>query len=643
MIEPTGGGPRPISPQLALRVAVLGGVAVVLFAVVFFRLWYLQVLSGNDYVSQANDNRVREVRVQAPRGDIVDRTGRVIVASRPATVVEISPAELPAPGAPRRALYARLGKVLQLSPQRIQRSVIEQRQVLPYAPAIVKTDVPQAELDFLLERATRFPGVTPDTVFLRSYPQGQLAAQLLGTVGQIGPDQLKRQRFRGVKQGTVVGQSGLEYTYDRYLRGRDGAQLLQVNAEGQLTRTLRQRPPVPGRQLKLSLDLALQKEGQAALLRAGGGKPGAFVALDPRDGRVLAMGSAPSFDPSVFAKPISKARYAALNSEANGAPLFDRAIGGLYPTGSTFKPITATAALRQGVITPQTPIFDAGCFNAGAQQFCSPGDQGHGSVALSRALQVSSDVFFYTLGARLNSTTREPLQKTARQFGLGRPTGIDLPDEGTGNVPDRAWRARIARRELACEKRRKVASCGISDGRPWSIGDNINLAVGQGDLQASPLQMAVAYSALFNRDGTVPTPHLGLEVDDSQGRLVQELSKPAARHIAIDQSSRDAIKAGLHLAASTPQGTSGDVFAGWPQGRYPVFGKTGTAERSGQRDQSWYVCFVPDPKGGRPIVVAVTIEQGGFGAEAAAPAARLILSKWFGVKAEFVAGKSGTF
>ena len=643
---PSGGGDDrrpPVTPQMALRVAVLGGIAVVLFATVFFRLWYLEVLSGGQYVSQANDNRVREVRVQAPRGDIVDRNGRTLVSNRQATVVQVTPGELPAPGPKRRALYARLGKVLQERPESIQNDIIEQRKALPYAPATIKTDVPQSVLDYLKERKTDFPGVDTPLVYLRRYPFGTLAAQMLGNVGQINPTQLHEKHFRGVKEGTIVGQGGVEFQYDRYLRGRDGAKLLQVNALGDFRGVIRQRQPVAGRSLKLTLDLGLQKVGQQALLRAGGGKPGAFVAMDPSSGEVLGLGSYPSYDPTIFTKPIATKTYNALNSEANGAPLFDRAIGGLYPTGSTFKPITAMAALTHDVITPSTTISDSGCLAVGVQKFCNTGKTANGVLALPRAIQVSSDVFFYTLGRDLNPLPKEPLQAWARAMGLGSRTGIDLPGEFAGLVPDRAWRAAIGRKELACRKREHKASCGISDARPWSVGDNINLSVGQGDVQASPLQMAVAYSTLVN-GGKVPRPHVAREIDDAQGRLVQKISPAPSRRIKdFPAQYRQAILEGLHLAASAPGGTSEPVWRGWNQDRYPVYGKTGTAERPPHPDQSWYLCWVKDQQTGKSIVVAVTIEGGGFGAEAAAPAARQIVSEYFTRKAgDFVPGTSKT-
>ena len=250
---------------------------------------------------------------------------------------------------------------------------------------------------------------------------------------------------------------------------------------------------------------------------------------------------------------------------------------------------------------------------------------------------MSSDTYFFEAGELANSHGNV-IQSEAHKLGVGQQTGIDLPSEITGLVPDRAWRAKVAQEELRCERRRHVSSCGISDGRPWSVGDNMHLAVGQGDLLTSPLQMAVAYSTLANAftnggNGWVVRPHLGMEIDDTQGRLVQSLSFPAQRHVHLNDDDLSLVMEGIHEAASQPGGTSADVWTGWDQAQHPVYGKTGTAEHAGKEDQSWYMCYIGDPK--RPIVIAVTVEQGGFGAETAAPIARLMASQWFG-KAEEV-------
>ncbi|HEX3910291.1 MAG TPA: penicillin-binding protein 2 [Solirubrobacteraceae bacterium] len=662
-IEPAGGrDPRiPVSPQLALRVAILGGLALAMFAIVFFRLWFLQVLSGEQYVQQANANRARDLPIAAPRGEILDREGRPLVASRTTNAVQIVPSALPPAGAPRLRLYRRLGRLLGMSGPHIQALVIKGRTAVPYAPVTIKTDAGRGVLTVLAERQSEYPGVTQQPVSIRAYPYGEMAAQVLGYVGQVSETELKMRAFDGVKQGTVVGQEGLEYYYDRYLRGNPGIERVEVNAAGYpVPSKLAPTQPKAGYSLKVTLDKGLQAEGEKALLEGienarAGGKPavaGAFVALNPRNGEVLAMGSDPTFDPNKFAKPLTKREYAALegrsktsSGEEEPAPLTDRAVNGTYPTGSTFKPITAMGTLEAGVINPTEPLGDGQCIHVSTEQFCNAGKANYGAVGLVEALKVSSDTYFFEAGELANSHGNV-IQREAHKLGVGEQTGVDLPSEITGLVPDREWRAKVAKEELACEKRRHASSCGISDGRPWSVGDNMHLAVGQGDLLTSPLQMAVAYSTLadaFTHDGSgwVVRPHLGKEIDGPQGRLVQALSFPAVRHVHLDDSYLNDVMEGIHEAASQPGGTSADVWAGWNQSAHPVYGKTGTAEHAGKEDQSWYMCYVGDPK--RPIVLAVTVEQGGFGAETAAPIARLLAAQWFGAAKKFVAGSSHTF
>jgi penicillin-binding protein 2 len=676
----------PITPQLALRVAVLGGIALALFAVIFFRLWFLQVLSGDQYLVEARENRTRDVPIQAPRGDIVDRTGRALVSSRRAIVVQLQPQALPdeeiaaaaewgqemtkrlnaartararaerrrrakrgrkrsrpikvakvkpapipaPPTAELRQRFARLGRVLGMRPATIQRRAIEQLAVVPYAAVTVRSDVPRAVMNYLKERKETFRGVDVDPVYLRSYPRGSLAAQLLGYVGEIGPAELKQKRNRRVKQGTIIGKAGLEYTYDRYLRGRDGANVLRVDANGRFSsdRPVARHEPIPGRRLRLSLDSRLQKAGQDALAQIGAGLPGAFVAMNPRDGEVYALGSLPTFDPSLFAKPVSQAKYAELSSDLSGQPLVNRAIAGTYASGSTFKPITSIAALEEGVITPETTLSDPGCITVGNLPKCNAGKVPNGPVNLYRALQVSSDVFYYTMGMDLFRIGGERLQKWSKALGLGHRTGIDLPEEASGLIPGKAWRERINKLEAKCRPGNGGQPCYvIGEPRDYNLGDNANLAVGQGEVSISPLQMAVAYSTIANY-GRVPRPHIGLEVQDRIGRPVQKIQPGAARKVKIDRANVDAVLDGLRRAAQEPGGTSTPVFEGWPHDRYSVMGKTGTAQTA-QGDQSWYVAYVDDPK--RPIVVAATIERGGWGADRAAPTVCRILRTWYQV------------
>ncbi len=611
---------RPtMSSGFALRVAILGGAALVMFAVIFFRLWYLQVLSGDKYLVEANNNRIREIRVTAPRGQILDRNGHVLVENRTSLALQLNPQKLPGNAGERRAELTRLGHAAGIPLRRIRRDMHDQLKVLASAPVTLQRDVNYDLVYYLQEHQANFPGVAVQRIFVRRYRDGTLGAHLFGNVGEIDSKELKEPRYKGLKPGDQIGQDGVEYTYDRYLRGRDGQTRVQVDSLGRPTPggQLSAVPPKPGDNLQLSIDSGVQAAGESGL--ASLGLPGAFVAMDVRNGQVLGLGSNPTFDPSVFTKPITQSQYKQLTSNTTDAPLTDRAIRGLYPTGSTFKPITAMAALTGGVITPATPITDTGGLTVGGITFHNAGGGAYGTLSLPSALQVSDDVFFYTLGLRMNGTIQ--LQKWAHRLGIGTPTGIDLPGESAGLLPTPAWRNRLYRKKLT--------------DRPWSAGDNINLAVGQGDVQVDPLQLADAYAAIGN-GGTLLRPHVGMEVVDTAGRVVQELNPSPRRHIPINPGYRSAILDGLHMAAQSPGGTSYAVFGGFP---VPVAGKTGTAQRTGQADQSWYSVLAPYPN--PRVVVTVTIERGGFGVDSAAPVAEQILSQYFHTKAHSIGGANG--
>jgi penicillin-binding protein 2 len=603
---------RPaITPQLALRVAILGGVALLMFAIIFFRLWYLQVLSGDKYLAQAKDNQIRNVLIQAPRGKIVDRNGNVLVDNRVGYAVTISPDRLPKSQAVKTELYTRLARVLNIKRRTIRTTVRTQLRAQPFAKATVKTDVSRDVFSYILEHQSSFPGISVDQVYLRFYPHHDLAAQIMGTVGRVTAQELKLPDFKGVDQNDSVGQTGIESSYDRFLRGQDGAARVQVDASGALRNELNKKQPVPGHQLRLSLNLEAQKIGQATLA----GRKGAFVAMDVHNGSIYALGSSPSFDPNVFSKGVKTSVYKALNDPNNGAPLANRATQGMYPTGSTFKPITSVAALNCGVLTPSTVLFDNGTFKQGAIVRHNAGNTSYGALNLVNALRVSSDVFFYQVGANLGTSCGGlELQKWASKLGIGHKTGIDLPGESPGFLPT----------PKAIDKRHKQYPKLFN--LPWEPGDNVNLAVGQGYLGADPLQMAVAYGAIATNYKV--TPHLAMRVEDSQGRAIQQFSTPSRKKMNINPLYRQTIMDGLFQAANAPGGTSVDVFKGFP---IKVCGKTGTAEKGlGRTDQSWYVVLAPCPN--PQYVVAVTDEQGGFGAQTAAPDARRILAALFGIK-----------
>jgi penicillin-binding protein 2 len=592
--------------RLALRIAIFGGFAVVLFVVLFFRLWLLQVLDGEKYLAEAKNNRTRSYRVSAPRGEILDRNGKVLVTNRTSLALQVNPRKLPADPARRRAELAQLAELTHSTPRHLRRTMHKELTLAPAAPVTLRRDVGHYLVYYLQENQDRFPGVEVQRVFVRDYPDGTLAAHILGNVGEISETQLKEPQHRGLQPGDEIGQEGVEATYDRYLRGKPGLTQVQVDALGEPTPNghLFSKPPAPGDSLELSIDSKVQEAGQAAMAERG--LPGGFITMDVHTGEILGLGSFPTFEPSTFTRPLTQKQVDEFIRNP-ATPLVDRAVAGLYPTGSTFKPITAIAALESGKLSLGEAIDDPGQIVIGGETFKDAGEAAHGLVNLTSALEVSSDVFFYTLGGRMWNTGQ--LQHWAHALGIGRPTGIDLPGTEEGLLPSKHWRDQLYK-EGGTE-------------RPWSVGDNIQLATGQGDLQTNPLQMAVAYATLAN-GGTVVTPHLGLQIDDAAGRVLKEFDPKPRRHVRIDPEYRAAILEGLHDAAQNGGGTSFEVFGSFP---IPVAGKTGTAQRPPHLDQSWYGVLAPYPN--PRIVTFVTMEEGGFGVESAAPAAKKILEAYF--------------
>jgi penicillin-binding protein 2 len=715
---------RPITPQLAWRVAVLGGVAFVIFGIVFFRLWYLQVLTGEEARVSASQNGKRTEKIEAPRGDIVDRTGVPLVQTKVAAVVQLVPSTLPqqvrddaetyrkalaaaelerqraqdsydafrrqlrddgrkstkeenqerralkaqsetarkvaVPAIPNlpelNDLYRRISEVIKVSPKTIHSRVIRGIADTPYSNVTIRTDVPPAQFNYMRERPEYFKGIVVAQRNLRRYPKESTAAQLFGTVSEITEDQRTGDdpHYKGIPAGTRIGQSGLEWMYDDILRGKDGSTRVTVDAMGSRDeqRKVAVTEPTQGRRLQLTLDYNLQKAGDDAMAQAMANsenptRAGAFVAMDANDGSILAMGSYPSFNANIFAKPISQSTYDFLTSNKNDAPLLNRATESGYPTGSTFKPVTALGMLEKNLVTPTEQIDDPGHWEYGNRDYQNAKKASFGAVDMSKALKVSSDIVFFKLGARAFEQSSNAIQTWARKLSFGRKTGIDLPGERPGLVPDAKWRNDAFDRYTKCTKKYKLnigtwsalTKCGGVE-RQWNGGDDVNLAVGQGDLQATPLQLAVAYAAIAN-NGTIVTPHLAKSVQDGNGVTLQEFHIKPKRKVKFNPRDRQVVLEGLKRAAEEEGGTSADVFKGWPMKDYPVYGKTGTAERYPNPDQAWYACFVK--RGDRSIVVITTIEKGGFGATTAAPAARLILSQYYGVgDKEFHAGASTT-
>jgi penicillin-binding protein 2 len=640
---------EPPSSPLRARLSVLSVIVGVLFVAIASRLWYLQVLAGDRYGDLAEGNRVRQVVVEAPRGRILDRDGKVLVRNRAAWAVTVKPSEL---GDRRRETLGRLARVLRTSRAKLEARLADYTGS-PLRGAPVAEDVPMDQLFYLTEHADRFPGVAPEVLALREYPFATAAAHVLGYVGEISADELKQKRFRGYRAGDIIGKAGVELTYDKWLRGRNGVQDLEVNAAGEVVRTLGGRPPVPGKDLRLAVDLEVQRTAEQALasgLRAaralpdrerGGTYPApaaTAVVLDPDDGAVLALASLPQYDPRRFVGGISRRDFARYANDP-GKPLLQRAVQSVYPPGSTWKPFTALAGLRSGVITPSTGYRCPGSFTIGNYTKRDWTPRGHGTVALTDSLRLSCDVYYYNLGAAFGAGERaqedrgekvdERMQATARGFGFGRQPDLDLPYATEGTVPTREWRKRF------WERNKRVYCAGSSavyrdlcrEGWRWQGGDNLNIAIGQGDVQVSPLQLALGYAAVAN-GGTVYRPHVGQAViDPVSGQAVRRVSPRVEGVARVPGGALAAV--GQALATVPTGGTATSAFAGFPLDRFPVAGKTGTADLPPRAPFAWFASYAPatNPQ----YVVVVMVEEGGHGGESAAPVARAIYQRLFGL------------
>jgi penicillin-binding protein 2 len=640
--------PYRLTPRLAMRLAILGVVTLALFAALFFRLWALQVLQGSQYRQSALNNQSRTVRLQAPRGLIVDRNNAPLVTNATATAIEIWPADLPKIYNDRYAELRRLARFSRVPLYEIA-AAIKKHDGDMLTPVTIRTNVGDALVRYLAEHRNEFPGVQLTETWVRHYPYESLGAQLLGYVGEISPSQLKQRSRSDYVPGDEIGQSGLEGRYDTYLRGHAGMVQMRVDSLGHPRSALsHKRYAQQGRTLRLTLDLGLQRAAENALdfgirLAQSDGhwaaQGGAIVALDPRNGEILAMASAPRYKPAVFTPPVRREGLAdqgllLKTAQRRNYPSINRAVQGMYPPGSTFKPITALAALQERLVTPYELLPCTGSYT-------SPQDRAHHKfknwdpfvnegMDMPTALAASCDTYFYELGNRffvLPSDRKQPLQIWAKRFGFGGPTGVDLGPESSGLVPTIDWRhSRYTKRTDPC--------CWEVD-RLWKPGDSIQLAIGQKDLLVTPLQMARFYALIAN-GGKLVTPHLRLDVENPNGTAVPMPGVPAPRPVVgLDPASLQVVRRGLFEATHVSFGTSSGIFGNFG---VPVAGKTGTAEKfvtlpgyAGLQDQSWWCGYGPfdDPT----LVVCAVIENGGHGGTAAAPAALKVFEQYFHVKA----------
>ena len=636
-----------LSPGVAVRIGILGIVALAVFGVLFLRLWALQVLSGTQYLRAAQNNQLRTMPVQAPRGAIVDRNGVPIVTNVAGTSIRVWPSDLPRHG--RYTELQRLARLVQIPFAQIAAD-LRKHAGDPLAPVTVLDAAHDDVVFYLSEHRDEFPGVEIARAYLRHYPYGDLAAQVLGAVGEVSQQQLDSPAGRRFRSGDEIGQSGIERAYDAYLRGESGVAHLRVDSLGRPLSTLQvSSDPTPGYQLRLTLDVKLQQATERAL-RYGiqtarnqgdwAANGGAIVALDPRDGSILAMASSPTYNPSLYVgrKPERLLRPLIDQTAAEKAnfPGLNRVIEGRYPPGSTFKPVTALAALEEHLISPYDTLPCKGQITIKGQTFKNWDPYVYEGMTMPVALAASCDTYFYQLGYKfwqLPPERKQPLQEWASRFGFGQTTGVDLPGEQAGLLPTIKWRHETYTR--------KTDPLHWQIDRLWKPGDSIQLAIGQKDLLVTPLQMARFYALIAN-GGRLVTPHLSDDVEQGgDGRtpavVRRRFAPPTPQKVNVDSGALDVIRAGLDEATHSARGTSEPIFGSFP---YRIAGKTGTAEKTvflpGQKtglnlSQSEWCGYGPTDN--PTIVVCALIENGGHGGTAAAPAALKVFEQYFGRQA----------
>jgi penicillin-binding protein 2 len=676
--------PEPDPNSLAIRAAALGVFAAILFGVLFFRLWALQVLRTDHFVAQAQQNDVRQISVPAPRGKILDSTGKVImVTNSPGVVAQVNPSALnmpidcttlnlpgrrnkcnqlmakaPAgdtpvcwvmPYQPRCKDLARLAKVLGLPAKRVWYTYEkllhwpsgQVRWVANAGPPVVVGRAGFDQIAYVMERQKLFPGVQFERTYTRNYPPGAVAPNVLGQVGQISRAQLKDKNFHGLPNNAVVGYNGVEYAYDRFLRGTDGVLNQSFDAAGHAVgQPYLVTAPQAGQNLELTINSRLQKVAEQAIAHgiavahADGetaAKLGAIVAMDPHTGAILAMAQYPDYNPKVWVPPYKGQSWVA-NPKNPYQPLFDKSFQGQYPAGSTFKPFTAAAGWKAGIIGP-------GSTEDCSASFTRPGDTSHtvfnnwdpasvGMINLSTALEISCDTFFYRIGNEFynRDPNGELFQSYLRQFGFGSAPPVDIPGASAGLVPDHLWREKTYSRQID---------------QIWDPGYDIDMAIGQGDLLVTPLQLATAYSALAN-GGILPTPHVAKELINPVSGAQRVLRFPAQRNLHLSPIFLSEVRQGLYEAAHSASGTSAPVVGSFLPA---IGGKTGTADvcsvnctSATDAPDAWYAAMAPynDPK----LVVVAFIENGGHGGTSAAPAALQVFQAYFHEK---VGGGSSSY
>jgi penicillin-binding protein 2 len=601
-------GRKDGAPELRPRIRVAYLLLLVAFIGILARLIVLQVVEGERYSYLSENNRIRIKRILGTRGMVYDREGDLLVDSRPSFDLLFVPEDTENPEATLRQLARHLGRqeseLLTIYQQSKSRGAFDD--------IVLGKDVDWSAVVAVETHQLDLPGVSLRARPRRNYTDGPAGAHVLGYLGEIGSRQLDRFKEEGYELGDEIGQYGLEKKWEQYLRGRGGGQQVEVDALGRRVRVLSEVIAGPGYTVHLTLDRKLQHSAYEALQ----GKEGSIVVLDVNSGAILAMASTPAFDPNVFARGIRADEWRALIKDRQ-RPLSNRAIQGQYPPGSTFKIVMAIAALEENAIQPETKIMDPGYFPFGNRSFRDWKKGGHGAVDLHRSLVESCDVYYYQLGTRLGI---DAIAKWSRAFGLGQRSGALLDDEKSGLVPDTEW------------KRKRLR-------QPWYPGETVSVAIGQGYLTVTPLQLANMMAAVAN-GGTLYRPRLVSRVESIDGTRVYEQGPEVIRNINVRPATlarvRSALADVVHSAAGTGKAARSPVIA--------LAGKTGTAQvvemKGGyvkteqlsydNRDHAWFVSYAPLDK--PEIAIAVLVEHGGHGGDAAAPLARKVAEKYVELK-----------
>ncbi len=570
-------------------------ISVLVIAVLIGRAAYLQIYQGEYYAGLADGNRIRIVPSMAPRGTFYDRNGELLVTNRPGFSVSLLPLTAPISD----DVIDRLSDLLKVPTDEIKTKIAGHS---GFNPIRIKTDVTPDIVSIIEEQKSQYPGVVIEVTPIRDYILKQEGAHTFGYVSEINDTELEKMKDEGYKSGDIIGKFGLEKVYDKELRGENGSQQVEVDVSGKPVQILGRKEPVPGDDLELTIDINLQQAAEKAVdeqLTQIGAHAAAAVVMNPQTGEILAMVSRPAFDPNLFAHGISSKDWNQLNNNPYH-PMDNKTITGEYPPGSTFKIVTGTAALTEGVVTPDEQIFDSG------HHWIIPKGNADGEALgwlnFRTALAHSDNVYFYEMGNRLGI---DRLEKYARMFGLGAKTGIDLPYEATGLVANRRYKEK-----------------NFDDGE-WYLSETFDAAIGQGFNLVTPLQAAMVMGEIA-ADGKRYKPHVVNRIIAPDGSVVKDFQPELLSQLDVPEEDIKLVQDGLHDV--TKYGTAASSFRGFT---VDIAGKTGTAENSQGRDHGWFVAYGPfdNPN----IVVAVIVENGGYGSQSAVPIGRKILEAAFGL------------